>query len=280
MSYDVLTGDNRKVLRTLAPGTIRCCVTSPPYIRQRVYGPDKREIGRELSPKVYARTLVGVFRLVRDAMADDAVLWLNLGEKWAAGGMGWGKMADRRNGWKKSMDGSLGLRNPPPGYKRKDQLLAPFIVADALRRDGWYLRQTIIWESPVAREPPREDRPSQNHEYLFQLAKSHTCCVRDPGEPWFHTSVWHISPVSDDDHDAPMPPELARRCILASTKAGDGVLDPFCGTGNVLRVAHDLARHAVGIDIYKANTDVALARLESDHALFRPPLEQVLLPLE
>ncbi len=85
---------------------------------------------------------------------------------------------------------------PPPGYKMKDVTLTPFLVADALRRDGWYVRSTIIWSKPVAVEPPRLDRPSSSHEYLFLLAKYEHYFVRNPEEDWWHSTVWDIRPES------------------------------------------------------------------------------------
>jgi site-specific DNA-methyltransferase (adenine-specific) len=52
-----------------------------------------------------------------------------------------------------------------------------------------------------------------------------------------------------DSHPAPFPSELPRRAILLSTWPGDLVCDPFSGSGSTLRVARDLGRHAIGVDL-------------------------------
>jgi len=138
---------------------------------------------------------------------------------------------------------------PPAGYKQKDLTLVAFQVASALRAAGWYLRATVIWDKKRATEPKRLDRPSVGHEYLYLLSPSEHYAARDPGESWWGHSVWSVSPHNSVDHPATMPEELARRCIVASTRPGDVVLDPFNGSGTTGRVALRLGRSYVGTDI-------------------------------
>lgn len=260
-------GDSRLVLPQLELGHYRSCVTSPPYWRQRRYGAHPDEIGQEATPEAWIQTLVTLFRVVRDLLTEDGSLWLNVGDKFAAGGMGSGSMAYARKNWRGTM-GQTGFRKPPPGYKPKDLTLAPVLLADALRRDGWYLRQTIIWEKASATEPPRLDRPSSSHEYLFLFSVSENSAVRDPGEPWFHQSVWRIVHDADPSHVAKMPVELARRCIKAGTRPGDWVLDPFAGSGTTLLAAHRNGRNATGIDLYPDNVALSMAKLSNDCPMF------------
>lgn len=257
----LLEGDVREQLRTLDAESVQCVVTSPPYWQLRSYGGDG-EIGAERAPSDYGDALVSVFREVRRAMFPAGNLWLNLGDSYAAAGKGGGGIARERRSW----DGIVerkGFRMPPAGYKMKDLSLAPFLVADALRRDGWYLRSTIIWSKPVAGEPPRLDRPSVSHEYLFLLTLSKHYEVRIPDQaPWWYRSVWEIAPEAGvRGHPATMPVEIARRCILAGSKPGDMVLDPFVGSGTTAMVARDLGRRAIGIDLSPEYLAMAVERI-------------------
>ncbi len=246
--------------------SVQCCVTSPPYWRQRNYGGGEQEIGREETPAAFAEKLVIVARELRRILVGDGSLWLNLGDKYAAGGNGGGGIASSRKAWRgKTLE--KGWRSAPPGYKPKDLTLSPFLVADALRADGWYLRQTIIWDKIVAPEPPRQDRPSSGHEYIFLLTPNAKSRVRDPGEGWWHKSVWAIRQSSDASHVAPMPTELARRCILAGTDEGDTVLDPFAGSGTTCIVAARAGRSSIGFELNPETAALARNRVHDDAPL-------------
>src|SRR5207253_1569886 len=103
---------------------------------------------------------------------------------YAAGGQGHGKMATARENWTASMNGQLAHRKPPPGYKKKDLMVLEHDIVKALIADGWYHRAEIIIDHGRGREPPREDRPSQSHQYLFLLSKNAMYYTHNPGEPW------------------------------------------------------------------------------------------------
>lgn len=232
----------------LANESVQCVVTSPPYWGGvRDYFVDG-QIGLEREPVDYVAALLGCFREVRRVLMSDGTLWLNIGDVYAASGKGGGGISDKHRSWE-SIRERKGFRMPPAGYKMKDISLTPFMVAEALRRDGWYLRSTIIWSKPAAIEPPRLDRPSTSHEYLFLLAKSETYATRSPNEPWWFSTVWTIQPSSSVDHCATMPEELVRRCLISSTAPGDLVLDPFAGSGTVARVCEKLSRRWIGCDL-------------------------------
>jgi site-specific DNA-methyltransferase (cytosine-N4-specific) len=266
VSVRLLVGDARETLATLEPGSVQCCVTSPPYWRQRDYQMDG-QIGQEPTPELWVCALVDVMRLVRTRLAMTGVLWLNVGDKYAAGGLGGGGMASKRKNWRGTM-GKTGWRAAPHGYKPKDLTLLPFKLAEALRVDGWYLRATIVWEKAAAVEPPRLDRPSVSHEYVFLLSVNQDTSVRYPGEPWWYTTTWRIPQRSDASHPAVMPSELARRCIVASTHAGDTVLDPFAGYGTVPLEADRHARNGIGIELNDAYATMATERVVGDAPLF------------
>lgn len=263
-----LFGDCREVLRDLPSEAFRCCVTSPPYYGLRDYG-HPLQIGIEDSPDAFAAELVAVFGEVRRTLASDGTLWLVLGDCFA-----------------KERSGSL---------KRKDLIGIPWIVAFALRADGWYLRSDTIWSKPNPMPESITDRPTRAHEYVFLLSKSETYfydqdALREPhtmrpqrrphgrkrdetprldqprqswstavrhepgvdGHPLGRNarSVWEIATEPyDGAHSAAMPQALARRCISAGSAVGDAVLDPFFGTGTVGRVAEDLGRRWLGIEL-------------------------------
>ncbi len=172
----LLTGDALGVLRGLAPASVRCCVTSPPYWGLRDYGTEG-QIGLEKTPEEYVARLVEVFREVRRVLAADGTLWLNLGDSYGAcGGPGWqgknGQRADRRF---TAVRDSIALRavsRRSERVKPKDLVGIPWLVAFALRADGWYLRSDIIWAKPNPMPESVRDRPTKSHEYLFLLSKS------------------------------------------------------------------------------------------------------------
>lgn len=266
MVTTLLRGDCRQTLLTLPKRSFQACVTSPPYWRQRDYQ-ITGQIGQEPTPEAWVIELVSVMRLVRPLLTEDGCLWLNVGDKYAAGGLGGGGMAEHRKNWRGTM-GKTGWRSPPPGYKPKDLTLAPFKLAEALRQDGWYLRATIVWEKAVAVEPPRLDRPSVSHEYVFLFSMAEQSAVRYPGATWWYTTTWRIPQSSDAAHPAVMPAELARRCIVSSTRPGDTVLDPFSGYGTTVLVADRLGRNGVGIELNPDYMSMGHGRVSGDAPLF------------
>lgn len=173
MTIRILTGDCRDVLRTLADGSVQCCVTSPPYFGLRDYGHDG-QIGLEQTPEEYIAAMVDVFRCVRDVLADDGTLWLNIGDSYnAAGRTGHGTRVGFKQGTNRaSAAGADQCRPSVDSLKPKDLIGIPWMLAFALRADGWYLRQDIIWAKPNPMPESVTDRCTKAHEYLFLLSKS------------------------------------------------------------------------------------------------------------
>lgn len=245
----IMAGDCRTSLASLPENSVPCCVTSPPYWQKRDYG-HADQLGMEATPEDFVENLLVVMDGVRRVLTPTGSLWLNLGDSYAAGGNGGGgSLREKRAQWREII-GRKGWRKAPPGYKSKDLTLVPFLTAFALREAGWYLRQTIVWWRRTANEPNRLDRPAVSHEYLFLLTKSEDSAVRDPGEAWWSQSVWEI-PItpSGTGHPAPMPVELARRCIVSGSQHGDTILDPFGGSGTTGRVALELGRRALLMEL-------------------------------
>lgn len=173
MSYQILQGDCRQILKDIPSGTVRCSVTSPPYYGLRDYGVDG-QIGLEQTPEEYVQQMVEVFREVRRVLTDDGTLWLNLGDSYAGSGKGaWLNKEGQKEVYVVD-PGSPITKMPkiPNGLKTKDLIGIPWMVAFALRADGWYLRSDIIWNKPNCMPESVTDRPTKAHEYLFLLSKS------------------------------------------------------------------------------------------------------------
>ena len=181
MMYEdkILQGDCAEVLKILPSNSINCCVTSPPYYGLRDYGCDG-QIGLEETPDEYIDKMVDVFREIKRVLKDDGTLWLNIGDSyWGSGSRGYdftGKLteASKIQGGSK---GTINLSSIPKlvgnykGIKNKDLIGIPWMLAFALRADGWYLRQDIIWHKPNPMPESVRDRCTKSHEYIFLLSK-------------------------------------------------------------------------------------------------------------
>ena len=160
----IYCGDALEWLRTIGTESVNTCVTSPPYYNLRDYGIDG-QIGMEDTPEEYIDKLVEIFREVRRVLRPDGTLWVNMGDSYATRS-GRQPPANTRN-----THGHT-VKYPPAGYKYKDLMGIPWLLAFALRRDGWYLRQDIIWHKTNAMPESVRDRCTKSHEYIFLLSKS------------------------------------------------------------------------------------------------------------
>lgn len=206
MTVRVIHGDCRSALADLPSESVHCCVTSPPYYGLRDYGVEG-QIGLEETPDAYVAEMVAVFREVRRVLRPDGTLWLNIGDSYAGSGKGsnpeagkqatnkgsqsvgvlYGKTGEtarqaavtnvtrktfragnpEKNGGASNRDG-IGAVG---GIKAKDLIGIPWMLAFALRADGWWLRQDIIWSKPNPMPESVTDRCTKAHEYLFMLSK-------------------------------------------------------------------------------------------------------------
>lgn len=172
MTVRILVGDSLEQLSSLPDESVHCVCTSPPYWRQRDYGVES-QIGLEPSPEEYIAKLVDVFAEVRRVLRSDGTCWINIGDKWASGGNGGGGsfMKDRGEAWAHARK-SKGWRSPPGGYKDKDLVGIPFMLAFAMRADGWYWRQCNVWAKPNGMPESVSDRSTISHEYVLHFSKS------------------------------------------------------------------------------------------------------------
>jgi len=276
----VLVGDAVERLRELPDGSVRTCVTSPPYWGLRDYGNDG-QLGLEATPQEFVENLCKVFDEVWRVLADDGTLWVNLGDSYA----------------NKSLAG------------------VPWRFAFAMQDRGWYLRQDIIWAKPNPMPESVTDRCTKSHEYVFLLTKNPRYyfdneAIKEPAvaltahdldggfgrknipgqspnsssrgirfggnkygdsdDPKHATksgniyeptgtrnkrSVWSVNVKGyKEAHFATYPVKLITPCILAGSSEGDTVLDPFSGSGTTGEVALTHGRNYVGVEL---NTEYA-----------------------
>ena len=169
----ILQGDALTVLKTLPSESVNMCVTSPPYYALRDYGVDG-QIGLEGTPEAYIKNLVAVFREVKRVLKNDGTLWVNIGDSYAGSGKGaWDNKEAQKEVYVPDSD-SPQVRLPKTwdGIKQKDLIGIPWMLAFALRADGWFLRQDIIWQKPNTMPESVTDRCTKSHEYIFLLSKS------------------------------------------------------------------------------------------------------------
>ncbi len=285
-------GDCRETMRKWAKEGVKAqtCVTSPPYFGLRDYGRDG-QIGMEETPEEYISEMVEVFRCVRDVLADDGTVWLNIGDSYCnSNGFARASPEYQREGRNNMPANDRKLdKLHATGLKTKDLIGIPWMLAFALRADGWYLRQDIIWHKPNPMPESVQDRCTKAHEYIFLLSKSQKYyydheAIKDPvKQDWgtrdrtegkYHNegsglqphsgleksyemankrSVWTVNtkPYAGA-HFAVFPQELIEPCILAGAPVGGIVLDPFMGSGTTAQVAQNLGRQYIGCEL---NTD-------------------------
>lgn len=303
MSHTILLGDVREQLKTLPDNSVQCCVTSPPYFGLRDYGMSE-QIGLEPTPDAFVDALVSVFREVRRVLREDGTLWVNIGDSYA--GAGYSNHDLNGSEWKSDVNGDKRKTRQqdqrkaltPLGIKSKDLIGIPWMLAFALRKDGWYLRQDIIWSKTSCMPESVKDRCTKSHEYLFLLTKSPRYyfdaeAIKTPAkQDWgtrdrqhgkYHNegsglqphsgltksyamankrSVWTITPSNfKGAHFATFPEALVEPCILAGSKPNDTVLDPFLGSGTTLAVAKRLGRNGIGVELNPEYAQIAETRI-------------------
>jgi DNA modification methylase len=293
----ILEGDCIQSLKSLPEGIVNTCVTSPPYYGLRDYGADG-QIGLEQTPEEYVKKLVEVFREVKRVIRDDGTLWLNLGDSYSGSGKGpagnLGKTHNEREMTHTHVSGKV-----PDGLKPKDLIGIPWMVAFALRNDGWYLRQDIIWHKPSTMPESVTDRCTKAHEYIFLLSKSKTYyydaeSIKEPvKQDWgtrdrkngkYHNagtglnphtglqksyekankrSVWSVTTKPfHGAHFATFPPDLIEPCVIAGSPEGGIVLDPFFGSGTTGLVAMRNNRKYLGCELNSQYISIANERLK------------------
>lgn len=278
----IIQGSARVILSTLADESVQCCVTSPPYWGLRDYNV-AGQLGLEATPEEYVAKLVRIFREVRRILKKDGTLWLNLGDSYADKslvGIPWlAAFALRADGWYLRRDVIWGKPNGMPESTR-DRPCSAHEYVFMLTKSARYL-----YNYEDVRLPPLPSSVARLSQHVAGQRGSaranaggktngpmkavagkqigHTRRHAGFNERWDAMdkaeqqqngaalrSVWWIPPAqSKDAHFAVMPEDLAALCVLASSKPGDMVLDPFAGTGTTAKVAEELGRHSTAIEL-------------------------------
>lgn len=325
-SSTIIIGHALDSLRGMPSASVQCCVTSPPYWGLRDYGtapslwpeveyrpmaglapiivPEmSANLGNETTPEAFIAHLVLVFREVRRVLADDGVLWLNLGDSFNSGASGGLGGSGLQGGQGNQIERRRTVFQRAEGLKHKDLIGIPWRAAFALQADGWYLRMDNIWHKPNPMPESVTDRPTKAHEYVFLIAKNaryfyDVDAVRQRalsqksgnkirkfrgdhggvegsrshqgfGVPWENDgarrnrrSVWTIATKPyRGAHFATFPPALVEPCILAGSRPGDLVLDPFAGSGTTGVVSVQHGRGFVGCELNPEYVELARARI-------------------
>jgi DNA modification methylase len=277
------------------------------------------QIGLEETPELYVAKLVEVFREVRRVLRDDGTLWLNVGDSYWGGkgenGSSKARATASERGYQQSGGTVKMSKRPQDGthaeIKPKDLCGIPWMLAFALRADGWYLRSEIIWHKPNPMPESVTDRPTKAHEQIFLFAKSPRYyydaeAVLEPfadermGNPGVYRrtsagerkacndrqdlgfinngggwnadgskvgrnrrSVWTVTTKPyRGAHFATFPEDLIKPCVLAGSKEGDTILDPFCGAGTTGLVAAKHGRDFIGIELNPEYAEMGVRRIE------------------
>ena len=298
----IITGDALEVLKELPDCIVDCCISSPPYLGLRDYGVNG-QIGLENSVEAYINRLTDIFREVRRVLKNDGTLWMNVGDSYVSS------------------------NSEYSNCKRKDLIGVPWLLAFALRDDGWYLRQDIIWEKPNAMPESVKDRCTKSHEYIFLFSKQSKYyfdyeAIKEPavgfnsiaptgskgalkpnsrlrkgnsrtfrgggvytkGQSFNNSaeitreshgnnenmtglrnkrSVWTVATQGyKEAHFATFPEKLIEPCVLAGSRDGGIILDPFIGSGTTAVVAKKFNRGFIGIELNPEYAEMAKRRLE------------------
>ena len=306
LKAEIIVGDNRQALKELPDSSVQTVVTSPPYWGLRDYGHDN-QIGLEQSPDDFIEQLCIVFDEVWRVLKDDGTIWVNLGDSYSVMRDSKASPDSLRTG-DGTRVGSAANRNPEnlrkAGLKHKDLVGIPWRFAFAMQARGWYLRSDIIWHKPNPMPESVTDRPTKSHEYIFLMTKApryyynHEAIKEKAttvnGKPRQFGASNQVGTMRNDEgrifednglknkrsvwqvnvkgykgaHFATYPPELIEPCILAGSKDGDIVLDPFSGSGTTGEVALKNNRNFIGLELNPDYATISEKRITDAVGMF------------
>jgi DNA modification methylase len=300
----ILRGDCLKVLPTLPAASVQCCVTSPPYWGLRDYGINS-QLGLEQTPQEYIANLLGVFREVWRVLREDGTLWLNLGDSYATNVHtgSYGKNADHC-----SLNSIARTRIPHGLKAKDlcgiPWRVAFALQADGwyLRSDIIWYKPNPMPESVTDRPTKAHEylfllTKQERYFYDAEAIRENSFCEAGSAGTWngnrdfglpngqsrfgnpnlggsidgFRNkrSVWTIpTQAYAEAHFATFPEDLIKPCILAGSRSGDTVLDPFGGSGTTGKVAIEFGRRAVLIELNPDYVELARVRMDVTPGMF------------
>ena len=266
----IINGNCFYELGKLDEESVQCLVTSPPYWNLRDYQTapiqwadgELCQLGQEDTPEAFIGHLVEIFSKVKRILKKDGVIFVNLGDTYfGPSGGHW----DSDNSVTNSKTGeNYRMGRPAPKkhvyLKTKDLVGIPWKFAIEMQKDGWYLRNDIIWSKPNPMPEAVKDRCAKSHEHIFMLTKSPKYyfdyeAIKEksvnPGDPdKVKKDVWRINTSSyKGAHFAVYPEELVIPCIKAGSREGDIVIDIFGGSGTTGLIAKRLKRKYILIEL-------------------------------
>ena len=256
----LLKGDSLTKISEVSSDSIQTVVTSPPYWGLRDYDSDE-QLGQESSPEIFVSNLTKLFSEIKRVLKDDGTVWVNIGDTYFGPK---GGHFDSNNSITNSKTGSeyrQSRKAPPKHEYLKDGDLSggPWMFAREMQKEGWYLKQDIIWHKPNPMPEAVNNRCVKSHEYIFLFTKKKQyyfdaeaiSTPKSDGSGYVRKgSVWSFNTASlSEAHFAVFPEDLPAFCIKAGSKEGDIVLDPFMGSGTTALVAQKLGRKWIGIEL-------------------------------
>lgn len=293
-------GNSLQVLKTLPDKSVQCCVTSPPYWGLRDYGMEG-QLGLEPTYQEYIANLIEIFNEVKRILKPDGTCFVNLGDTY--GGSNSGKIEDNKAAKKGTGATSLNQDRPQSKLPSKTLLQIPNRFAIAMTDNGWILRNEIIWHKPNAMPSSAKDRFTVDFEKMFFFVKSKKYYFQQQLEPYCEPinrwggenvkrlngsdnygmaqrirnyrpvkagknkrCVWSINTKPfKEAHFATFPLELIEPCILAGSKEGDIVLDPFNGAGTTGVMCKKTNRDYIGIELNPEYIKLSENRIINTH---------------
>lgn len=283
MAYKMIVSDALSALCNMEDESVQSCITSPPYFNLRDYGV-KDQIGKESTPSDYIGKLTAIFNQVFRVLKPDGTLWINIGDSYSRQtfvnenikskdliGIPWMlAFALRDSGWYLRQDIIWNKPNAMPESVKDRCVKSHEYIFLFSKQEKYYFDYKAIQEVSV-----NAGKIISLGEKSFSKGQANGSGRKKSGNALHDTytvkekknkrSVWQITtkPIKDL-HFAPYPKDLVEPCILASTKEGDTVLDPFCGSGTTGIVCENLGRNSLLIELNQTYADIAVSRISRE----------------
>lgn len=290
-------GDALETLLALESNSVQCVITSPPYYALRDYGVDT-QLGLETTPQAYIERITRVFNEVKRVLKPNGTLWLNLGDSYKAKqqlGIPWRvAFALQEDGWYLRADIIWHKPNPMPESVRDRPTKAHEYLFLLSKSERYFYDYEAIKEPASEASLQRWQQDIESQEGSYRVPGKTNGPMKAVGGPrrtdkqrghgrrhagfngrWDamskaeqaelgrnKRSVWTVATRPyPEAHFATYPPQLIEPCVLAGSRPGDTILDPFNGSGTTGEVALKHGRRYVGIEINRAYLDLTERRL-------------------